>query len=86
MEEAKGKAQVALNNAEAYKINKIADATAVSTRLASLNEMYVTNPGLVRTNLWYENVGDIMKQLNIVFVDGSSKSNIFLGDVPIIVK
>jgi prepilin-type processing-associated H-X9-DG protein len=29
-------------------------------------------------------VGDIMKQLNIVFVDGSSKSNIFLGDVPII--
>ena len=84
VEEAKGKAQVALNNAEAYKINKIADATAISTRLASLNEMYVTNPELVRTNLWYENVGDIMKQLNIVFVDGSSKSNIFLGDVPII--
>jgi membrane protease subunit HflK len=86
VEEAKGKAQVALNNAEAYKINKIADATAISTRLASLNEMYVTNPGLVRGNLWYENVGDIMKQLNIVFVDGSSKSNIFLGNVPIIGK
>ncbi|MDR3164575.1 MAG: FtsH protease activity modulator HflK [Synergistaceae bacterium] len=84
VEEAKGKAQVAMNNAEAYKINKIADATAISTRLLSLNEMYVTNPGLVRTNLWYENVGDIMKQLNVVFVDGSSKSNIFLGDVPII--
>jgi membrane protease subunit HflK len=86
VEEAKGKAQVALNNAEAYKINKIADATVISTRLASLNEMYVTNPALVRTNLWYENVGDIMKQLNIVFVDGSSKSNIFLGDVPIIAR
>jgi membrane protease subunit HflK len=83
IEEAKGKAQVAMNNAEAYKVNKIADASAVSTRLASLNEMYVLNSELVRTNLWYENVQDILSRLNIVFIDGSSNANIFLGDVPI---
>ncbi|MCL2684020.1 MAG: hypothetical protein FWE55_02145, partial [Synergistaceae bacterium] len=84
VEEAKGRAQVAINNAEAYKVNKIADATAVSTRLTSLNEMYVMNPRLVLTNLWYENIGDILARLNIVFVDGSNNSNIFLGEVPII--
>jgi membrane protease subunit HflK len=84
IEEAKGRAQVAMNNAEAYKVNKVADATAISTRLTSLNEMYVTNPGLVRTNLWYENIEGILSQLNIVFVDGSNNSNIFLGNVPIV--
>jgi len=84
VEEAKGKAQVAINNAEAYKVSKIADATAVSTRLTSLNEMYIMNPELVRTNLWYENIGDILARLNIVFIDGSNNSNIFLGEVPII--
>jgi membrane protease subunit HflK len=84
VEEAKGKAQVAINNSEAYKVNKIADATAVSTRLSSLNEMYVMNPNLVRTNLWYENIEDIIGRLNIIFVDGTNNSNIFLGEVPII--
>jgi len=84
IEEAKGKAQVAVNNSEAYKVNKIADATAISTRLMSLNEMYVTNPELVRTNLWYENVGEILGRLNIIFVDGSD-NNVFLGEVPITV-
>jgi membrane protease subunit HflK len=83
IEEAKGRAQVAVNRAEAYKVNKVADATAVSARLASLNEMYVANPKLVRTNLWYENVEDILGRLNIVFIDGSQKSNIFLGEVPV---
>jgi membrane protease subunit HflK len=82
IEEAKGNAQVAMNNAEAYKVNKVAEATAISTRLNSLNEMYVTNPRLVRTNLWYENIAGILSQLNIVFIDGSN-NNIFLGDVPI---
>ncbi|MDR3332582.1 MAG: FtsH protease activity modulator HflK [Synergistaceae bacterium] len=82
IEEAKGIAQVAVNNAEAYKVNKVADATAMSTRLKSLNEMYVSNPELVRTNLWYENMQDIMERLNIIFLDGTN-SNIFLGDVPI---
>ena len=84
IEEAKGRAQVAMNNSEAYKVNKVADATAISSRLMSLNEMYVTNPKLVRTNLWYENIEGILGRLNIVFVDGSNKSNIFLGDVPVI--
>jgi membrane protease subunit HflK len=84
IEEAKGRAQVAVNNAEAYKVNKIADATAISTRLNSLNEMYVTNPELVKTNLWYENIAVVLQRLNIVFVDGSNKSNIFLGEVPVI--
>jgi membrane protease subunit HflK len=83
IEDAKGRAQVAMNNAEAYKVNKIADATAVSTRLSSLNEMYVTNPELVRTNLWYENIQDVLSRLNIIFVDGSNNNNIFLGDVPV---
>jgi membrane protease subunit HflK len=83
IEEAKGRAQVAVNNAEAYKVNKIADATAVSARLESLNEMYVINPELVRTNLWYENIEDVLKRLDIVFVDGEAGANIFLGDVPI---
>ncbi|MDR1508918.1 MAG: FtsH protease activity modulator HflK [Synergistaceae bacterium] len=83
IEEAKGRAQVAMNNAEAYKVNKIADATAVSSRLESLNEMYIMNPELVRTNLWYENIEDVLKRLNIVFVDGETGSNIFLGEVPI---
>ena len=78
------RAQVAMNNSEAYKVNKVADATAVSSRLMSLNEMYVTNPKLVRTNLWYENIQDILGRLNIVFVDGANKSNIFLGDVPVV--
>ncbi|MDR0649748.1 MAG: FtsH protease activity modulator HflK [Synergistaceae bacterium] len=85
IEDAKGKAQVAINNAEAYKVNKIADATAVSTRLYSLNEMYVKNPELVRTNLWHENIQDVLGRLNIVFVDGSNNNNIFLGDVPVAV-
>jgi membrane protease subunit HflK len=83
IEEAKGKAQVAMNNAEAYKVNKIAEATAISTRLSSLNEMYVANPELVRTNLWYENIADVIPRLNIIFVDGANKNNIFLGDVPV---
>ncbi|MDR1650230.1 MAG: FtsH protease activity modulator HflK [Synergistaceae bacterium] len=83
VEEAKGRAQVAVNNSEAYKVNKVADATAVSTRLLSLNEMYVTNPDLVKTNLWYENIDEILSRLNIIFIDGSSGNNIFLGDVPI---
>ena len=85
IEDAKGRAQVAMNNAEAYKVNKIADATAMSTRLTSLNEMYMNNPDLVRTNLWYENTQDVLSKLNIIFVDGSSSNNIFLGDVPIAV-
>ena len=85
IEDAKGRAQVAMNNAEAYKVNKIADATAVSTRLDSLNAMYVSNPELVRTNLWYENIQDVLSRLNIIFVDGSNNNNIFLGDVPIVV-
>jgi membrane protease subunit HflK len=85
IEDAKGRAQVAMNNAEAYKVNKIADATAMSTRLTSLNEMYVNNPDLVRTNLWYENIQDVLGKLNIIFVDGSNSNNIFLGDVPIAV-
>ena len=84
IEEARGMAQVAVNNAEAYKVNKVADATAVSARLASLNEMFVMNPNLVRTNLWYENMEDTLRRLNIIFVDGSNNSNIFLGEVPII--
>ncbi|MDR1138048.1 MAG: FtsH protease activity modulator HflK [Synergistaceae bacterium] len=83
IEEAKGRAQVAINNAEAYKVNKIADATAVSARLESLNEMYIMNPELVRTNLWYENIEDVLRRLNITFVDGDTGSNIFLGEVPI---
>jgi membrane protease subunit HflK len=86
IEEAKGRAQVAVNNAEAYKVNKVADATAVSARLESLNEMYVMNPDLVRTNLWYENIEDVLKRLDIVFVDGEAGANIFLGDVPITTK
>jgi membrane protease subunit HflK len=86
IEEARGTAQVVMNNSETYKVNKIADATAISTRLASLNEMYVTDPGLVRTNLWYENIEDILGRLNIVFVDGANNSNIFLGEVPIIAR
>ncbi|MDR1943579.1 MAG: FtsH protease activity modulator HflK [Synergistaceae bacterium] len=85
IEEAKGKAQVAINNAEAYKVNKIAEATAISTRISSLNEMYVSNPELVKTNLWYENIGDVLSRLDIVFIDGSNSNNIFLGDVPIAV-
>ncbi|MDR1514267.1 MAG: FtsH protease activity modulator HflK [Synergistaceae bacterium] len=85
IEDAKGRAQVAMNNAEAYKVNKIADATAVSTRLTSLNEMYASNPELVRTNLWYENIQDVLSRLNIIFVDGSNNNNIFLGDVPVVV-
>jgi membrane protease subunit HflK len=85
IEDAKGRAQVAMNNAEAYKVNKIADATAVSTRLESLNAMYVSNPELVRTNLWYENIQDVLSRLNIIFVDGSNNNNIFLGDVPVVV-
>ena len=84
IEEAKGKAQVALNNAEAYKVNKLADATVVATRLGSLNEMYRSNPELVRTNLWYENVQDILERIDIVFIDGTNNNNIFLGEVPII--
>lgn len=84
IEEAKGRAQVALNNAEAYKVNKIADATVVATRLGSLNEMYRSNPELVRTNLWYENVQDILERINIVFIDGTNNNNIFLGEVPIV--
>jgi membrane protease subunit HflK len=83
IEDAKGRAQVAVNNAEAYKVNKVADATAVSARLESLNEMYVMNPDLVRTNLWYENIEDVLKRLNIVFVDGDAGASIFLGEVPI---
>jgi membrane protease subunit HflK len=83
IEEAKGQAQVAVNNAEAYKVNKVADATAVSARLDSLNEMYIVNPELVRTNLWYENIEDVLKRLEIVFVDDETASSIFLGDVPI---
>ena len=83
IEDAKGRAQVAVNNAEAYKVNKVADATAVSARLESLNEMYVMNPDLVRTNLWYENIEDVLKRLNIVFVDGEAGASIFLGEVPI---
>jgi membrane protease subunit HflK len=85
IEDAKGRAQVAMNNAEAYKVNKIADATAVSTRLMSLNEMYVKDPELVRTNLWYENIQDVLGRLNVVFIDGSNSNNIFLGDVPVAV-
>jgi hypothetical protein len=54
----------------------------MSTRLNSLNEMYVGNPELVLTNLWYENIQDIMGRLNLIFVDGTN-SNLFLGDVPI---
>ena len=84
VEEARGMAQVAVNNAEAYKVNTVADATAVSTRLTSLNEMFVMNPNLVRTNLWYENIEDVLARLNIIFVDSSNNSNIFLGEVPII--
>jgi membrane protease subunit HflK len=85
IEGAKGKAQVALNNAESYKVNKVADATAISTRLMSLNEMYINNPELVRTNLWYENIQDVLSKMNLIFIDGSNNSNIFLGDVPIVV-
>ena len=84
IEEARGRAQVAVNNSEAYKVNQVADATAVSSRLMSLNEMFVMNPNLVRTNLWYENIEDVLSRLNIIFVDGSNTSNIFLGEVPII--
>lgn len=83
IEEAKGKAQVALNNAEAYKVNKIADARVIATRLGSLNEMYRSNPDLVRTNLWYENVQDILERVDIVFIDDTNNYNIFLGEVPI---
>lgn len=83
IEEAKGKAQVALNNAEAYKVNKIADATVVATRLGSLNEMYRSDPELVRTNLWYENIQGILERIDIVFIDGTNNNNIFLGEVPI---
>ena len=84
VEEARGRAEVAVNNAEAYKVNTVADASAVSARLASLNQMYVMNPELVRTNLWYESLEGVLSRLNIVFVDGSNNSNIFLGEVPII--
>ncbi|MDR1481341.1 MAG: FtsH protease activity modulator HflK [Synergistaceae bacterium] len=83
IEEAKGHAQVALNNAEAYKVNKVADATAMATRLDSLNAMYEINPELVRTNLWYENIHDILERIDITFIDGSNTNNIFLGDIPI---
>jgi membrane protease subunit HflK len=85
VEEAKGHAQVAVNNAEAYKVTKIADATAISTRLESLNAMYVSNPELVLTNLWYENIQEVLSRMNIIFIEGSNSNNIFLGDVPIVV-
>jgi membrane protease subunit HflK len=84
IEEAKGRAQVAMNNAEAYKVNKVADATAIATRLDSLNAMYESNPELVKTNMWYENIHDILSRVNITFIDGSNTNNIFLGDVPIV--
>jgi membrane protease subunit HflK len=83
IEEAKGMANVAINNAESYKVSKVADATVVATRLDSLNAMYESNPELVRTNMWYENMEDIMSRINITFIDGSNTNNIFLGDVPI---
>lgn len=84
IEDAKGRAQVAVNNAEAYKVNKIADAISITSRLNSLNAMYSSNPELVRTNLWYENIQDILARINIVFIDGTNTNNIFLGDVPIL--
>lgn len=66
--EARGKAEQAIANAQAYKAMAIDSAKGESQRFLSLYNEYRKAPEITRQRLYYDNLGEVLKKAEKVYV------------------
>lgn len=87
---ARGQSQQILNQAEAYKQERINDATGAVARFSAIQKEYILNPQVTRTRLWLEAIrsflpgvqeiyimsdkGDVLKFLPLTGLSGTTDS------------
>ncbi len=70
---ARGEAAAAINEAEAYKEQRVNEATGGVARYKAIEEEYLNQPDIMRTRLYLEMIREVLPQIaDVYFVDPSS--------------
>lgn len=76
---ARGEASAAINEAEAYKDQRVNEATGAVARYKAIELEYRNQPGVMRTRMYLEMIRDVLPNVDrVYFVDGSDNLLEFL--------
>ena len=81
---ARGEAAKAVQEAEAYKATRIAEAEAEATRFNAILQEYKASPEVVRDRMYLETMDKVLPRLNQIFVGGVENPVFILGGAGIV--
>ena len=79
--QAKGKAGKLINEARAYRAERIAQATAEADRFNNILDEYLISPEIIQTRMWMETMDRILPQLELIIVAGEDTPPVIINGV-----